>query len=115
MGCDDGCAWAGDLGHHRQTADGGLLVFLKVVVYEAEDERGLCCCSVRCGLARPKLWYCRTFPTAASPSRTSLMLLVGLGALGSAMVGCRSRSGLNVVEFSLMDDAIEGGYEQDEC
>lgn len=33
-----------------------------------------------------------TFPTAASPSSTSFTLLLGLGALGSAMAACDGRT-----------------------
>lgn len=68
-----------------RTADGRLFVLLEVVVDEAQDKRGLPAVSMRKPCFQPN--GAHTFPTAASPSRTSLTLLLGLAAFPeSAMV-----------------------------
>jgi len=63
-------------------ADGGFFVGVEVVVDEAEDEGGLGGQDVSRGLGCGQLEMGggRTLPTAASPRRTSLTLLLGLGA-----------------------------------
>lgn len=52
----------------------------------------------------------RTFPTAASPRRTSLTLLLGLGAAAAAesdiTVGCK---GLEYVLFFCFFDEVQSG------
>jgi hypothetical protein len=70
-------------------ADCGFFVGFEGIVDEAKDEGGLWVgVSVAGGVS--ELANCPTLPTAASPSSTSLTLLLGLGALGageSDMVG----------------------------
>jgi hypothetical protein len=68
-------------------ADCGLFVGFEGVVDEAEDQGGLWEALVslegNVGRRMRMRGRCRTFPTAASPRRTSLTLLLGLGALGA--------------------------------
>lgn len=61
-------------------ADGGFFVGLEVVVDETEDEGGLMGRLSDGCLGTMGLGIEGTFPTAASPSSTSLTLLLGLGA-----------------------------------
>jgi hypothetical protein len=65
-------------------ADCGFFVGLEGIVDEAEDEGGLWVGGVSMGVSGELdiAWW-RTLPTAASPSSTSLTLLLGLGALGA--------------------------------
>jgi hypothetical protein len=72
-------------------ADGGFFIGLEVVVHESEDEGGLSSANKSAYdkdlVGRDEE---RTFPTAASPRRTNLTLLLGLGvaaAVESAMEG----------------------------
>jgi hypothetical protein len=64
-------------------ADCGFFVGLEGIVDEAKDERGLQV-GVSMGISEGvSIARWRTLPTAASPSSTSLTLLLGLGALGA--------------------------------
>ena len=54
-------------------------------------------------------WMRHTFPTAASPRSTSLTLLLGLGALESAMVShARAVCGSCGIEGTVTRDRIDG-------
>lgn len=89
-------AGGGIAGRRVPTADSGLLVLLEIIVHETEYEGGL---EIEVGqrqhfseISPVRRCYSRgrecTFPTAASPSRTSLTLLLGLvaAAVVSAML-----------------------------
>lgn len=99
VGLVAGCipkAWPA-IGSGRHTSNGWLFVFLKVVVDKAHNERRLDSESAR-GSHCTSLW--RTFPTAASPSSTSLTLLLGLGcAEASAIVNARGCCDLGFAEW----------------
>lgn len=89
----------------KHTSNGRLLVLLKIIVHKAKDERRLwqrhwLAChppysvgSILC-LARS------TFPTAASPSNTSLTLLLGFGALTAAESDMAEPKGAMIILFS---------------
>jgi hypothetical protein len=64
------------------SADCGFFVGFEGIVDEAKDEGGLWY-GVRMAEGIAELESGLTLPTAASPSRTSLTLLLGLGALGA--------------------------------
>ena len=81
------------------TTDCWLLVLLKVVVDKAQHQRRLAM-GLAPGNRKPgrgaggrvgNAVAGHTFPTAASPSSTSLTLLLGLGALSAIVFGRRSR------------------------
>lgn len=63
----------------------GLLVLLEIIVHKTKDERGLQESSAL-SIIHTRCRRPHTFPTAASPSSTSLTLLLGLGAFDSDMV-----------------------------
>lgn len=74
-----------------RTTNGWFLVLLEVIVDEAKDERGLVrrCQSAFCHSLRQSSrlqWSRLTLPTAASPSSTSLTLLLGFGAAAAESV-----------------------------
>lgn len=86
------------------TTNSGFLVLLEIVVDEAQDERRLhLCVSFRLYRTGASEAHSRTLPTAASPSRTSLTLLLGLlgAAPESAMVIVSS--GVELPEKGTMD------------
>jgi hypothetical protein len=66
----------------ESSADCGFFVGFEGIVDEAKDEGGLWY-GVRMAEGIAELESGLTLPTAASPSRTSLTLLLGLGALGA--------------------------------
>lgn len=92
----DGPVWQLALLCEERGADGGLLIGLEVVVDEAQYERGLQAATLSAMSQRAMLyasgimlrahvgWNTEkmplTLPTAASPSSTSLTLLLGFGA-----------------------------------
>lgn len=73
-----------------RTTNGWFLVLLEIVVDKAQDERGLVRVTIsRCQSLRQNRrlqWSGPTLPTAASPSSTSLTLLLGFGAAAAESV-----------------------------
>ena len=78
------------------SADCGFFVGFEGIVDEAKDEGGLRMMIRMEDFERYGMAQWRTLPTAASPSRTSLTLLLGLGVLAAGASdiveqGCRGR------------------------
>ncbi len=67
------------------TANGWFFIFLEVVVYKAHDERGLGRLSAVSHVYEVPV-ESPTFPTAASPSRTSLTLLLGFDCAAASAI-----------------------------
>jgi len=65
------------------TSNSWFFILLEIIVYEPENEGRLYRISM---LLRLRPMYHITFPTAASPSRTSFTLLLGFGAAGVVSV-----------------------------